>query len=343
MEQLQQLARTKKKIATLIGRIETPLITPKPFFWKEGCLVKLVKEPSNEKRAVYAPLGKLVKGERKAPDMHNGFRGFVRVTAVDYSEEKLKRTMERFSQKRFLGKYRCEGFGRVCWIDCTIKDYHPTILQKRKKFKIRKGLGPNYPEQLQRLLLALMLHDFFHTEKHPSKIYREIVIEDKEIAEACKNHHSSTASNNQYLPLIKKFDAIAAMITRKKYLRKNTRYDKTKGEIDFQALAKEIEERSTSAYKLYNFIYQSNTLTRIVETMSYQKNSLRMHLLLMVNLAVNDYYNKKLKVTKENISVAAKEREELLNAKDAERHRTLTMNKTESENKAKSRKKRYGT
>ncbi|MBD3189117.1 MAG: hypothetical protein GF308_00655 [Candidatus Heimdallarchaeota archaeon] len=65
--------------------------------------------------------------------------------------------------------------------------------------------------------------------------------------------------------------------------------------IDFKGLVREIEERQHSAYKLYQFVYQSKALTRLVKSMDY-KGSLRNHFLLMVNLAINDYLRGKLRI-----------------------------------------------
>ena len=221
MEQLQ----LEKKIITLTGRLETPIITRKPFIRKKRCWIKIVRNLQEEKYPKFTPLGKLVKGERKAPNVLNGFRGFVKITSVDISIEKLKRRIEPFLQKQFIGQYTKEGLGRVTWINCMLENYKPKRIAKRRKLKIRKGLGGNYPKQLQRLLTALMLHDFVHTELHPSKIYHQITIEDEEISEACLNHHNKEKNGNQFVKLINRYDSIAACITRKKPYKTYTRYD----------------------------------------------------------------------------------------------------------------------
>lgn len=61
--------------------------------------------------------------------------------------------------------------------------------------------------------------------------------------------------------------------------------------------------------KLYPYIPNSQELYRIVELMRFGKNSLRNHLLIMVNLAINDYYDEKLKIAKGNISLLVSGRE----------------------------------
>lgn len=71
-----------------------------------------------------------------------------------------------------------------------LKHIATSKIKREELHKIRKGLGINYPEELQRLLIALMLHDFVHTEKHPSKIFQQIIIEDEVVRDACLNHHN---------------------------------------------------------------------------------------------------------------------------------------------------------
>jgi hypothetical protein len=86
--------------------------------------------------------------------------------------------------------------------------------------------------------------------------------------------------------------------------------DNQNGKIDFEQLKKEIEKRQNSAFKLYQFIWQSKELKRIVESMNFGKNSLRNHLLLMVNLAINDWREGKLEIndgTYKKISQSASE------------------------------------
>ena len=295
-----------RKLFTLEGKLLTPLLSSSSFFKKHGCWFKIVNNLSSNKKARRSYVGLLTKGERKAPNQLLAFRGFIRVTCVEQNKEKGRKRMEKILAYDNLGCNNNQGYGKVKWLNYKVEPYKKEKQPQYKKFKIRKGLGPNYPKPLQRLLIALMLHDYVHTEKHPSKIYQEITIEDAEIREACLNHHSIKQNGNELIRLIKSYDSIASSITRRKGYKTNTRYDITQGEIDFSKLKEEIEEKQHSAYKLYRFIYNSDEMKRIVETMSCGKSSLRTHLLLMVNLAINEYYNKKLKIQKGKISLSAK-------------------------------------
>ncbi|MHA1435721.1 MAG: hypothetical protein ACTSO7_17920 [Candidatus Heimdallarchaeota archaeon] len=288
-----------RKIFTLEGKILSPLISSTPLIKKGNCWCKIIRRLSSDKKPLRTYVGKMTKGERKAPTKQLAYRGYIRVTTIERNEERGRRNILNYLTQDHLGKKTSEGYGKVQWINYREENYQPEQQEpKRKKLTLRKGLGPNYPKELQRLLIAIMLHDFVKTEKHPSKIFQEITIEDEEIREACLNHHNESLTKNDLLPLLKNYDHLASYITRKKPFKTLTRYDFNNGKIDFKQLVNEIEERQNSAYKLYNYIYNSQELTRIVESMTFGYNSLRNHILLMVNLAINDYLQGKIIITK---------------------------------------------
>ncbi|MHA1185603.1 MAG: hypothetical protein ACTSSK_01820 [Candidatus Heimdallarchaeota archaeon] len=326
------MAKTKGKLkATLIGRLETPMIVAKPFIKKNGCWIRVVRDPTTDKYPLLTSIGKVVKGERRAPTVLRGYRGFVKISCVGFKKELLLSMLNDFLLKNFLGSYISDGFGRVKWLECEISEYLSNTAPFKKKFKIRKGLGTNYSKELKQLLIALMLHDFVDTNLHQSKIYLPITIEDEEIRHACVNHHKREASSNKLLSLVKYYDAFASMISRRKKFSANSRYDKEKGAINFKKLVSDLEQNQRSVYKLYNYIYQSKDLSKIVESMRFGQNSLRNHLLVMVNLAINDYYDKKLKIEEGIISISASKREELSAVKDAEMHSITPMSNADSQ------------
>ncbi len=332
-----------KKKVTLIGRLDTPIILSKPLVKKGACWIKVIGDRNGEKKPLLTSFSKLVKGESRAPTVLHAYRGFVQVSCVGYNTEKLLTKISSFMTNRFLGSYSSEGFGRVKWLECKIESFIHTKANQRKEFKIRKGLGVNYPEKLLKLLKVLMLHDFVHTERHPSKIYQELQIEDEEIRTACVNHHNGAEHTNALLPILQYYDRLASSISRKKRFKVPSRYNRENGEIDFKLLKQDLEQVQHSPYRLYNYIYHSKELERIVESMDYGISSLRNHLLLMVNLAINDYYKKRLKISKGTISLSASKREELDTAMDAEMHSSLTMSNADSERATTSKKRRLGT
>jgi hypothetical protein len=183
-----------------------------------------------------------------------------------------------------------------------------------KKLTIRKGLG-KHPKPIQTAIKSLLLHDFVHTEKHQSKIYQEVEIMNSFIREACKKHHTNgdEYSNNWLIPIIKKYDGLASFLSRRIPRKEEKRYDYENGEIDCKTIAEEITEKQHIIYSLYNYIYYNKTFARFYETITFANNKLRTHLLLAVNLLINDF--KKGKLTIENnkvkiVSLPAKDKGE---------------------------------
>lgn len=330
-----------RKLYILEGKLISPIIASSPLIKKGRIWTRIVRELETGEKPLKSYIGKLVKGERKAPEQLQAYRGFVQVICIDSNGSRAKKNISQYLNYEYLGCHVNEGFGKVKWLNYKEEDYQKVKSKpKRTQFRIRKGLGSNYPKELQRLLIALMLHDFVKTEKHMSKIYTEIAIEDEEIREACKNHHNRAESKNNLLHQVKYYDRLAASMTRKRTLKTFTRYDYENGKIYFEKLAKEIEERQQSAYKLYHYIYHSEELNRIVESMRCVKKSLKNHLLLMVNLAIGDYLSRK--TARNNgkiISMSVRKREEKLQpTKDAEMHLFSSMSNADPESPSNSRK-----
>ncbi len=203
----------------------------------------MVGELATNKKLKRSFVGKLVKGERKAPTILYAYRGFVRVSYVTSSETQAQKRINYLLALDNLGNNTNDGFGKIKWLNYRVDPFRKQPAPRKwKKLQIRKGLGPNYPEELKKLLIALMLHDFVHTEKHLSKIYQEITIEKEEIREACKNHHNGEDNENWLLPLVKYYDQLASRISRKKPFKTQSRYDYNNGTIDFEKIKREIEE-----------------------------------------------------------------------------------------------------
>ncbi|MGC9780502.1 MAG: hypothetical protein HZR80_14745 [Candidatus Heimdallarchaeota archaeon] len=301
----------------LIGRMITPMIVKKPLFYIKGCKVTITKYPKeNEKGYLPYPrkkqYGKLIKGERRAPTIRNCFQGFI---VVDFPGEnnQAKKRLQWFFQQEALGAQQKEGMGKIKWLEK--KEIIPSKKQpQERKLKIRKGLG-YYPKPMLTAIKALLLHDFIHTPRHESKIYQEVNIHNKFIREACKkHHHNGNEEENWLVKIIKKYDRQAALRMRRIPTTATiNRYDYQNGEINCQELAEEITEKQESIHALYNFIYYSKTIARFYESMIYVNNKLRNHLLLAVNLLINDF--KKGKITLENnklkiVSLPTREKEE---------------------------------
>ncbi|MFW9777931.1 MAG: hypothetical protein ACFFE8_03675 [Candidatus Heimdallarchaeota archaeon] len=83
---------------------------------------------------------------------------------------------------------------------------------------------------------------------------------------------------------------IAASMTRTIRSPRTNRYTwEAKGTIDFEALAHELEQVEGNIWRLYQYIYQSNELRQLNESLTHGHSSLRYHLLLIANLIVHDF------------------------------------------------------
>lgn len=185
-----------------------------------------------------------------------------------------------------IGQFWREGYGKVEWIR---GNFGTRSRGRRKKkpgwIKIRKGLPHHLPDHITQLIRYALLHDFAHTSKHKSKIYVEPNLTE---IEHLRQHHDSTDD-----PLIQAFqwyDRTAASMTRNIRSPRTNRYTwEAKGTIDFKTLTHELEQVEDNIWQLYQYIYQSKELQQLNESLSHGHSSLRHHLLLIVNLIVQDY------------------------------------------------------
>jgi hypothetical protein len=287
---------SNNKRLQLIGKTISPIIVKQRIFFIKGCKVTITRKtnfteqgyPPYPKKITY---GKLVKGERKAPTVKNGYMGYV-IVDLPGKDTSAKRKLTWFFKQEALGAHQNEGLGKIQWL--------------KKKLTIRKGLG-HYPKPMRTAIKALLLHDFVHTSRHESKIYQEVNIHNSFIREACKNHHENgeIEQNNWLIPIIKKYDGIAAGIARRIPRREEQRYDYQNGEIDCKAVAEEITEKQQNIYSLYNYIYYNKTIARFYETITFVNNKLKDHLLLAVNLLINDFKKGKLIVQNNKVMIVS--------------------------------------
>jgi hypothetical protein len=213
------------------------------------------------------------------------------------SSNKLIRKLTELLRVTNIGRFRSEGLGLVQWAGGRIENSEKDsqFFSHKRKLRIRRGLPLKLSEDQQELLTYALLHDFFHTPKHKSKIYIEPQLEDNNLIEKLRKHHEQTED-----PLIKTFqyyDRLAARITRKIRSPITSRYTwqakRLIEKIDFKKLAQEIKEvTKTNIWNLYAYIYQSKELRLLNESMNHGHCTLRYHLLVIANLIVQDLKNK---------------------------------------------------
>ncbi|WP_287586423.1 hypothetical protein [Candidatus Borrarchaeum sp.] len=254
------------------GITTTPIVSKRRHFFHKLGVVTIQGRP----RVV----GKLKKGERRAPKTYRAWYGNIEFIVP---ENKLDEALAIDS----IGRYTHEGMGQIIWKTVS-KIKKP--LHTSKKIRIRKKL-PKLSDMQNKLICAMLLHDFVNTERHTSKIYTEVSIVDDDVYNLVKNHHNYDI-DVRVLPLLsilQYYDRLSASISRKFRWTAFSRYRVVESEnIDFDALKKEIELQQHSPYALYTFIRKCQDLNMINESLKFGFSSLKNHLLLIANLYLDD-------------------------------------------------------
>jgi hypothetical protein len=262
------------KYFKLLGYTKTPIVSRRRHFGVADVGAMTI----NGRPRVF---GKLTVGQRRAPMTFRAWYGNVEFIVP---EHKLEEALAIDS----VGSYTCEGMGQISWTSLSELKKNPLYTSRR--IKIRKKLSKLSDVQ-ETLVIAMLLHDFVNTDRHQSKIYSEVNILNEEVHKLVKNHHDYDLDKTEFplLPLLQYYDRLSSSISRKFRWSASSRYRVTELEkIDFDALKREIEKRQYSPYALYTFILKCQTLDKINEALKFGFSSLKNHLLLMVNLYLDD-------------------------------------------------------
>ena len=76
--------------------------------------------------------------------------------------------------------------------------------------------------------------------------------------------------------------------------RKNRYTWEAKNKVNFGRLASELGQHEKNVWRLYKYIYESEELKALNESLNYGHSSLQYHLLLVANLIVQDYLKGKI-------------------------------------------------
>jgi hypothetical protein len=245
----------------------------------KGCKLRII----NPNRRYY---NKINANKPMFPYSYICYLGDIELIFKTNDKQKAHKKLQYLIQITSIGRFSTEGMGKVQWLNGSVsEEINTTKKYFCRKLKIRKGLPHYLPDHVQKLLRYALLHDFAHTSKHKSKIYVEIDVPD---IEYLRKHHDHT--NDRLIQVFKYYDQLAAKITRKIHSPRTNRYkwSATKS-INFEQLAKELEEVSTNLWKLYEYIYESEKLDQLNESLQHGHSSLKTHLLTIGNLIVQDY------------------------------------------------------
>ncbi|MHA2231997.1 MAG: hypothetical protein ACXAB4_05880, partial [Candidatus Hodarchaeales archaeon] len=122
----------------------------------------------------------------------------------------------------------------------------------------------------------------------------ELPLADQELLEQLRQHHAKSA--NSLIKVFQQYDQQAARYTRQIRAPTTDRYNwqGKSAEINFAQLGADIAQLSKSIGKLYEFVYNCQELAQLNESLEYGHSSLRTHLLVLVNLIVQDFLAGKL-------------------------------------------------
>jgi hypothetical protein len=268
-------------LLTLRGKILTPIITQKTSFWvAKHCFASIL----NPRRRYY---NKITADKPMYPYSFTCYLGDLEVRFRGSSRTKVKKKLHTLLKIDSIGRFTTEGAGKVRWVSGSITKNVSQHKQRTFKLRIRKGLPHVLPTDVQALIRYGLLHDFVHTPRHRSKIYVELELTDNDYKFYLAKHHEKI--DDTFLKRFQKYDQQAAIITRKIRSPRTNRYTWASGEpLNFEQLATEIQEVSDNIWKLYDYIYHSNELMQVTESLQYGHSSLRDHLLVLTNLIVRD-------------------------------------------------------
>jgi len=196
-----------------------------------------------------------------------------------------------------VGRYTNEGMGEIIWKDAK---YVHKPLYTQQKIKFRKMLPTNLTEIQHKLLIAMLLHDCVHNERHNSKIYVKVELQDDYVSQLVNNHHNYEYDERDIplLSTLQYYDQFSSSLSRKFRFSTISRYRVSElDKIDFHSLARDLEHRQHSLYALYSYIYKSQELKKVNEALMYGFSSLKNHMLLMVNLYLDDHRQSKVNLT----------------------------------------------
>ncbi|MFW9916548.1 MAG: hypothetical protein ACFFGZ_13155 [Candidatus Thorarchaeota archaeon] len=272
----------------LEGEILTPIITKKREFLMQGCKARILQP-----RRRY--FNKINSGKPMFPYSYVCYLGKIELRRRVSSKKAAKRKLRELLEIEAIGKYTSEGMGLVKWLSGRLESIGQGNRSRYLKVKIRKGLPRFLSIDVQKLIQMALLHDFFHTSKHKSKIYVEPQLEDSDLVKLLREHHNKT--DDPLIHQLQRYDSLAAIRTRQVRSPRTNRYNWTsQNQVDFQNLAnKIIKANKQGVWKLYKFIYENSELEELNESLQHGHSSLKNHILLTTNLIVQDFISGKMK------------------------------------------------
>ncbi|MHA2273443.1 MAG: hypothetical protein ACXACI_16430 [Candidatus Hodarchaeales archaeon] len=269
-------------LLVLEGQIKTPLVIPQTTFFVEGCKARI---EAPRRRWV----NKINAGKPMFPYSFKAYLGKLVLTRRVKNRTAAKRILTDLLEIDAVGKLTNEGMGVIHWLGGELKPGTSDREKVKQKLRIRKGLPP-LPLDVLKLVQYGLLHDFYANSHHKSKIYVEPELDNPELIELLRDHHNKDPTS-ELVQQFKRYDQLAAIITREIRSPKTNRYTwASQGTIDFDQLAVNITEANKQGvWALYKFIYDNKELDQLNESFEFGHSSLKQHLLIIANLIVHDF------------------------------------------------------
>ncbi|MFQ5980319.1 MAG: hypothetical protein ACE5OZ_19460, partial [Candidatus Heimdallarchaeota archaeon] len=253
----------RKLVAVLQGVTVTPIVTNRRrWHTRRGGEVRLL----NTRKTSYS---KLTAGAHRPPTVFTAYEGTIQIRRKCSTPAGALDLLNYYFQITKLGRFKNEGMGVIEWQQPWIEDYQRAYGARKRLLKVRlrkelpKGEPAHggLPESIKRLLLYFLLHDFFHTKKHKSKIFYELELEETGLMDVLRRSHDKDKPADPLLRTMSRFDQFAAMLGRKRYAPVKGRYNiqaqqQNRRLADRQQLAREISQvvNERSLNELYSYI-----------------------------------------------------------------------------------------
>jgi hypothetical protein len=215
---LQEVLTNGNKWMKLTGITKSPIVSKRTHFFHKLGVVSIQGRPRT--------YGTLTKGKRQPPMAFRAWYGSVEFIIPAHK-------LDDALGIEAIGKYTNEGMGEIIWKEAK---YVWKPLNIQQKIKFRKMLPTSLSETQHKLLIAMLLHDCVHTERHNSKIYHEVAIQDEDVAQLVKDHHNYDMNDRELplLPTLQYYDRLSSSISRKFRFSTTSRYRVSELEkIDF--------------------------------------------------------------------------------------------------------------
>ncbi|MFQ5979749.1 MAG: hypothetical protein ACE5OZ_16590 [Candidatus Heimdallarchaeota archaeon] len=288
----------RKLVAVLQGETITPIVTTRRrWHTRRGGQVRLIKTRKTS-------FSKLTVGAHRPPSVFTAYEGGVQMRRKCSTEAGALDLLNYYVQIKKLGRFKNEGMGLIKWQKAWIEGYQKPEGAKKQplQVRIRKELPKGEPAHgglpapIERLLLYFLLHDFFHTCKHLSKIFYELELKDTALMDGLRRSHDKSKPDDLFLLTMSKYDRFSTIFGRKRYAPVKGRYNipaqqQEQRFEDRQQLARELSQvvNNQSVHEVYRYIYASEELGWLVESRKHGFSSLRTHLLIGANLIVHSY------------------------------------------------------